>query len=71
MVLKPGETITFKELTDFLISREIAKFKLPERLEVVESLPVSPAGKILKRALKETITAKLLEEKRLQTANAQ
>lgn len=63
VVPKQGKTITFKELIDFLMTKNIAKFKWPERLEVVDMLPISPAGKLLKRTLKEIITAKLEQEK--------
>jgi acyl-CoA synthetase (AMP-forming)/AMP-acid ligase II len=31
--------------------REIARFKWPERLEVVTEFPISPAGKVMRRAL--------------------
>ncbi len=63
VVPKAGEVITFEELIQFLLKQNIAKFKLPERLELVEQFPISPAGKILKRALREMITEKLLQEK--------
>lgn len=63
VILAAGETLSLKELCDFLLAREIAKFKLPERLEVVDAFPVSPAGKILRRDLRERIEAKLAEEK--------
>jgi len=56
---KEGQTITFKEIIDFLLTKNIAKFKLPERLEVVSQFPLSPAGKILKRDLREDIVKKL------------
>ncbi len=62
VVPKPGETLTFAELTAFLRAQRIASFKLPERLEVVPELPLSPVGKILKRQLREAITAKLADE---------
>lgn len=64
VIPKAGQTITFKELTDFLLAKNIAKFKLPERLEVVSEFPLSPAGKILKRALREDIARKLEQEQK-------
>ena len=39
---KDGAAITFKEITDFLLTKNIAKFKLPERLEV--RLRISPSA---------------------------
>jgi 2,3-dihydroxybenzoate-AMP ligase len=62
VVPKPGATLTFDELIAFLRQQRIATFKLPERLEVVAELPLSPVGKILKRELRDMITAKLARE---------
>src|SRR5256885_1563109 len=38
LVLKPGEKLELPELVDFLKGKEIAKFKLPERMEVLEDV---------------------------------
>src|SRR5207244_5490213 len=35
VILKKGRALTLKELVTFLMDKEIAKFKLPERLEVL------------------------------------
>ena len=45
-------SIDLEEMNRFLLSRDIAKFKLPERLELVREFPLSPAGKILRRELR-------------------
>lgn len=58
----PGESISFQEMVDFLMSKQIARFKLPERLEVVDEFPLSNIGKILKRDLADDITRKLEAE---------
>ena len=39
-------------LVDYLLERGIAKFKLPERLELRDSLPMTPTRKIIKGQLK-------------------
>lgn len=62
---KAGEKISFQELIEFLKEQNIAKFKLPERLEIVQEFPLSPAGKILRRILREDITAKLEQEAKM------
>jgi 2,3-dihydroxybenzoate-AMP ligase len=62
IVPKPGETIGFDELIAFLRQQNIASFKLPERLELVTELPLSPVGKIMKRELRDKITATLERE---------
>lgn len=59
VVLKPGASLQLKPLVAFLLEREIAKFKLPERLEVFDDFPVSTFGKVSKKALGETIAARI------------
>lgn len=51
--LAPGQTLTLDELVEFLRGKQIASFKLPERLEIRDELPRNPVGKILKRVLRE------------------
>jgi len=63
VIPKTGQTFHFAELTDFLLRQEIAKFKLPERLEILDRFPLSPAGKILRRELRTTIEQKLMAER--------
>jgi 2,3-dihydroxybenzoate---[aryl-carrier protein] ligase len=59
VVLQPGTTLTFDELIAHLRAQQIASFKLPERLEVLSSFPVSPVGKILKRELREIVAQRI------------
>jgi 2,3-dihydroxybenzoate-AMP ligase len=63
VIAKPGTTLDFNELIQFLRQQNFAKFKLPERLEVVAEFPMSPAGKILRRQLKQIIADKLRSER--------
>ncbi|MGH9300204.1 MAG: AMP-binding enzyme, partial [Acidimicrobiales bacterium] len=58
VVLQPGASLGFEELSQFLADFEIAKFKLPERLEVMASLPLSPFGKVSKNVLAADIALK-------------
>ena len=53
LVLKKNQRLEFGELIDFLKGKEIAKFKLPEHMLVLEDLPVSTFGKVSKKALSE------------------
>ena len=62
VVPRPGETLAFDELIAFLKAQDIASFKLPERLEIVAEFPLSPVGKILKRALREQLLQRLAAE---------
>lgn len=63
VILKKGRSLTLEELGAFLMEKEIAKFKLPERLEVLADFPVSTFGKVSKKALVEAV-AKQLEQER-------
>jgi 2,3-dihydroxybenzoate-AMP ligase len=62
VILKAGQTLDLKELVAFLMGKEIAKFKLPERLESLADFPVSTFGKVSKKALGELIADKLVAE---------
>lgn len=63
VVLGPEREMTLESLTGFLLNeRKIAKFKLPERLELVEALPLTNVGKVNKKRLREMIAATLEEE---------
>jgi 2,3-dihydroxybenzoate-AMP ligase len=53
VVLRKGHLLNLESLVGFLKTKEIAKFKLPERLEIVDELPVSTFGKVSKKALAE------------------
>ena len=56
VVLKPGASATPESLLEHLRNR-VARYKVPKRVEVVEKLPISAAGKILKRELREQALA--------------
>jgi 2,3-dihydroxybenzoate-AMP ligase len=62
VILKAGQSLQLKTLVDFLLTKEIAKFKLPERLEVLADFPVSTFGKVSKKALGELVASKLQAE---------
>lgn len=56
LVARPGLTVTLQGLSDFLLDRGVAKFKLPERVEVLSELPKSAGGKISKVELRAAMT---------------
>jgi non-ribosomal peptide synthetase component E (peptide arylation enzyme) len=63
VIPKPGQELTFDEMIAFLKEKKIASYKLPERLEIVDSFPMSGDGqKIIKRALSDDIARKLRAE---------
>jgi len=57
VALKPGETLTLDELNAHLKAHEIATFKLPERLQIVEALPRNALNKVLRRELGQLLAA--------------
>jgi len=64
VVLRQGERLTLEEVIAFFKDKGIAAYKIPERLEVIEELPLTPAGnKVNKRRL-ETLIAERLERER-------
>jgi non-ribosomal peptide synthetase component E (peptide arylation enzyme) len=46
------ETVRLEELTEYLLQKNIAKNKLPERLVIVADMPLTPTRKIIKGKLK-------------------
>jgi 2,3-dihydroxybenzoate-AMP ligase len=60
--LRPGTSLSFSEMIDFLLQYQFAKQKLPERLEIMEEFPFTPSGKIKKNVLREDIANKLNAE---------
>ncbi|HBE45622.1 MAG TPA: o-succinylbenzoate--CoA ligase [Deltaproteobacteria bacterium] len=60
VVLKSGMTFTKEEMIDFLKSKKLATFKFPERLEIVDALPiVGDSGKVDKKVLKTELEKKV------------
>ncbi len=47
-----GQSVSLEEIVEFLKGKDIAVYKLPEKLLVVEALPKNPVGKVLKRLLR-------------------
>jgi cyclohexanecarboxylate-CoA ligase len=59
-VLAPGETAPeLAEVVSYLRERNLATPKLPERLELVDSLPMTATGKVQKHLLRADVASKL------------
>jgi len=52
VVLQPGESVSEQELSEFCRD-QIAGYKIPRSYDFVDALPISGAGKILKRELRD------------------
>jgi salicylate---CoA ligase len=58
-VLAPGATLTLDDVRSAMTAAGAARFKWPERLEIVPELPVTKVGKIDKKALRTDVAARL------------
>ncbi|HVV29831.1 MAG TPA: class I adenylate-forming enzyme family protein [Mycobacteriales bacterium] len=56
VVLAPGApALTLAELIEFFRARDVAKFKIPEQLEILPALPRNAMGKVLKQQLRKQV----------------
>ena len=55
VIPRAGQSLTLDELLSFLAGKEIARFKLPERLELMSDFPLSTFGKVSKKSLVEML----------------
>jgi acyl-CoA synthetase (AMP-forming)/AMP-acid ligase II len=54
-VLRPGASLELADVTRHLAAKGLAKPKWPERLVVLDAMPHTPAGKIVKTRLREMV----------------
>ena len=59
---KAGQTITLEEVISFLAAQGLATYKLPERLELLDVMPVTVHDKVDKKLLRQDIADKLKKE---------
>jgi len=58
LIMRPGRPLpTVATLGQFLLEQGLAKFKLPERIEPIDTFPLTRAGKVDKPALRALIAA--------------
>lgn len=64
VVMEPGATaLTVESLGEFLQAQGLAKYKLPERVEIVPALPLTNVGKVSKKDLRFDIASKIDRER--------
>lgn len=56
VVPAPGASVELADLVNHLRDRQVASFKLPERLEIVDTIPRNPVGKIMRRTIRDALT---------------
>jgi fatty-acyl-CoA synthase len=54
VILKPGMELTSDELRDFCRGK-LADYKVPDQIHFVETLPMTPSGKVQKAKLRESV----------------
>lgn len=62
VIARDNAVLSLEELRQFMDGTGIARFKLPERLELVDHFPLTTVGKISKKDLRQIIAAKLRAE---------
>lgn len=55
VVARAGSHPTVQSFAEYLDERGVAKFKWPERVEIVDALPLGPGGKVQKGVLRELL----------------
>jgi 2,3-dihydroxybenzoate-AMP ligase len=67
VTVKAGSGFDLDSMREFLAGRGLARFKWPERLEIIEAMPLTNVGKIKKAELRREIEQRLAKEKELET----
>jgi len=63
VIPRAGHTLTLAELVQFLRGKEVAAYKLPERLKVLDDFQTSTFGKVSKKALAEQVAREAAAER--------
>jgi cyclohexanecarboxylate-CoA ligase len=58
-----GATVTLADLTAYLNEQRIARQKHPERIELIDGLPMTASGKVQKFVLRDRIRQQLAAER--------
>jgi cyclohexanecarboxylate-CoA ligase len=51
ITLRPGRTLGFDEMQAWLAKHDVSKVRWPERLEIIDAMPMTPTRKVIKGAL--------------------
>ncbi len=62
VIAAEGETLTLPEVQQWMADAHMAKPKWPERVEIIDALPMTPSGKVQKFRLREMIAAQIAAE---------
>lgn len=71
VVARPGvEAPTLQDIQNYFVEMEVARYKTPERVEIIEALPLTATGKVCKADLRQQIAAMVAAETTSQTGNS-
>jgi non-ribosomal peptide synthetase component E (peptide arylation enzyme) len=62
VVVKSGENFSYSEMVQFMRDQRIAAFKIPERLEIIDELPLAGGMKVDKKRLRQDLEVRLRDE---------
>ncbi|MDD5205310.1 MAG: (2,3-dihydroxybenzoyl)adenylate synthase, partial [Desulfobacterales bacterium] len=62
VVVKPGAQVSLEGLVTHLKGKGASVLQLPERIEIIEEIPMTKVGKVDKKYLREVIKRKLEQE---------
>jgi 2,3-dihydroxybenzoate-AMP ligase len=60
---KDGAALTLEDITAHLTAKRVARFKFPERLEIIEAFPMTAVGKVSRRDLRDLVARKVAEDR--------
>jgi 2,3-dihydroxybenzoate-AMP ligase len=67
VTLKAGASLELERMRDFLAARGLARYKWPERLEVIDAMPLTNVGKVKKAELRRDIESRIDREHQRKT----
>lgn len=70
VTLKPGASLELERMREFLAARGLARYKWPERLEVIDSMPLTNVGKVKKTELRHDIEMRIEREHQRKTGDS-
>jgi acyl-CoA synthetase (AMP-forming)/AMP-acid ligase II len=68
VLLSHGSTATPQELIDHC-KRNLARYKAPKKIRIAEQLPLSPAGKVLRREVRRRMSDEECKDSQIQQRN--
>ncbi len=62
VIAKPGAKVTLEEVVSYLKAKGASVLQLPERIEIIDEIPMTKVGKVDKKLLRENIKKKMEQE---------